>query len=182
LVKSGARRETSGAIYLILITTHWENNMTTFDLDALHAFIIRAKAATYVGGGQHLLPYRLGSQDLQFFDGDWAYHDSYVGDSDFMGEEIIYYQRQVVWGMNYFGYILQPDQITSAQAGHVIKVSLTQMYQEGRFLGGCEHTVDEYRYVDTSVGNFQLFHGKEWIERDGQIVYELLYHGGLIKG
>ena len=155
--------------------------MTTLELTALHAFIVRAKAATYVGSGQKLLPYRLGSHDLQFFDGDWAYHDSYVGDSDFMGEEIVYYQRQVVWGMNYFGYILQPDRISSAQAGHVIKASLTRLYQEGRFLGGFEHIVDDLRYVDTNEGDVQFFHGKEWIEREGQIVYELLYHGGLVK-
>ena len=153
----------------------------SLSLDALHAFIIRAKAATYVGSGQKLLPYRLGSHDLQFLDGDWAYHDSYLGESDFIGEEIVYYQHHVVWGMNYFGYILQPDRITSAQAGTVIKVSLTRLYQEGRFLGGFEHTVDDLRYVDTNEGDFQLFHGKEWIERDGQIVYELLYHGGLVK-
>ncbi len=155
--------------------------MFTFDLNALHAFIIRAKSASYVGSGQHLLPYRLGSQDLQFFDGDWAYHDSYVGNNDFMGEEVIYYQRQVVWGMNYFGYILQPDRISSAQAGHVIKVSLTHLCQEGRFLGGFEYPVDDWHYSDTNEGDFQLFHGKEWIEREGQIVYELLYHGGLVK-
>jgi hypothetical protein len=118
---------------------------------------------------------------LQFSEGDWAYHDSYLGESDFIGEEIIYFQRQVVWGMNYFGYILQPDRISSAQAGHVIKVSLTRLYEEGRFLGGFEHTVDDLRYVDTSEGDFQLFHGREWIEQAGQIVYELRYHGGLVK-
>jgi hypothetical protein len=155
--------------------------MTTFDLNALHAFIVRAKAATYVGSGQKLLPYRLGSHDLQFTDGDWAYHDSYLGESDFIGEEIVYYQQQVVWGMNYFGYILQPDRISSAEAGHVIKASLTRLYQEDRFLGGFEYIVDDLRYVDTNEGDLQLFHGKEWIEREGRIVYELLYHGGLIK-
>ncbi len=155
--------------------------MTILDLNTLQAFIVRAKAATYVGSGQKLLPYRLGSHDLQFTDGDWTYHDSYLGESDFIGEEIVYYQRQIVWGMNYFGYILQPDRISSAQAGHVIKVSLTRLYQEGRFLGGFEYTVDDLRYVDTNEGNVQLFHGKEWIEREGQIVYELRYHGGLVK-
>ena len=40
-------------------------------------------------------------------------------------------------------FILQPDRITSAQAGHVIKISLTRMCQEGRCLGGFQHTVDE---------------------------------------
>ena len=153
----------------------------SLSLDALHVFIVRAKAATYVGSGQKLLPYRLGSHDLQFLDDDWAYHDSYLGESDFIGEEIVYYQHRVVWGMNYFGYILQPDRITSAQAGTVIKVSLTRLYQEDRFLGGFEHIVDDLRYVDTNEGDFQLFYGKEWIEREGQIVYELLYHGGLVK-
>lgn len=155
--------------------------MTTLDLHALHAFIVRAKAATYVGSGQKLLPYRPGSHDLQFTEDDWAYHDSYLGESDFIGEEIVYYQRQVVWGMNYFGVILQPDRISSAQAGHVIKVSLTHLYQENRFLGGFAYTVDDLHYADTNEGDFQLFHGKEWIEREGQIVYELRYHGGLVK-
>jgi hypothetical protein len=159
-----------------------EKTMTMLDLSALCTFIIRAKAATYVGSGQKLLPCRLGSHDLQFFNGDWAYHDSYLGENDFIGEEIVYYERQIVWGMNYFGYILRPDRISSAQAGHVIKVSLTRLYQEGRFLGGFEHTVDDLHYVDTSEGDFQLFHGKEWIEREGQIVYALRYHGGLVKG
>jgi hypothetical protein len=155
--------------------------MTILDLNTLQAFIVRAKAATYVGSGQKLLPYRLGSHDLQFVDGDWAYHDSYLGESDFIGEEIVYHQRQVVWGTNYFGVILQPDRISSAQAGHVIKVSLTRLYQEGRFLGGFEYTVDDLHYVDTNEGDVQLFHGKEWIERESQIVYELRYHGGLVK-
>ncbi len=155
--------------------------MTTFELADLHNFIVRAKQATYVGSGQHLLPYRLGSHDLQFFDGDWAYHDSYLGESDFIGQEMVYFQRQVVWGMNYFGYILQPERITSAQAGHVIKVSLSRLYQEGRFLDGFEHMVDDFHYVDTNEGDFKLFHGKEWITHQGQVVYELLYHGGLIR-
>lgn len=155
--------------------------MMPFEPADLHAFIVRAKQATYVGDGQKLLAYRLGSHDLQFFDGVWAYHDSYLGGSNFMGEEIVYFQQQAVWGMNYFGYILQPDRISAAQAGHVIKVSLSHLYQEKRFLGGFEYTVDDFRYVDTNDGDFPLFHGKEWIARQGDIVYELLYHGGLIK-
>ena len=121
-------------------------------LQELHTFIIHAKSATYVGSGQKLLPYRLGSHDLQFFEGDWAYHDSYVGENDFTGQEVVYFNKKVVWAMNYFGHILHPDLITSAQAGQVIKASLTKMYAEGRFLGGFEHESDGFKYVDTSEG------------------------------
>jgi hypothetical protein len=144
-------------------------------------FIVRAKAATYVGSGKKLLPYRLGSHDLQFFDGDWAYHDSYLGENDFIGEEAVYYQDKVVWAMNYFGRILQAERITSAQAGVVIKESLTKMYAQGRFLGGFQYTFGEYTYHDTNDGDEAFFTGKEWISRDGEAVYELVYHGGLVR-
>jgi hypothetical protein len=144
-------------------------------------FILRAKQASYVGDGKMLLPYRLGSHDLQFMDGEWAYHDSYVGESDFLGEELVYYRGEVIWGMNYFGRILQPDKISSAQAGAIIKKSLSKMYQSGRFLGGFKHTVEKYNYTDTNDGDPDFFTGKEWIDIEGEIVYELVYHGGLIK-
>jgi len=155
--------------------------MEDFSHEAVKRFIINAKRATYVGSGQKLLSYRLGSQDLQFFDGEWAYHDSYVGENDFMGEEVVYHHKTPVWGENYFGYILKAEQITSAQAGQVIKAALTAMYAENRFLGGFEYTLDQFKYIDTSEGDFRLFRGKEWIESDGDVVYELVYHGGLIR-
>jgi hypothetical protein len=150
-------------------------------LDQLHTFIIRAKQATYVGGGRNLLPYRLGSHDLQFIEGDWAYHDSYLGESDFIGEEAVYYKQKVVWAMNYFGRILVPEKITSAHAGAMIKSSLTRMYGEGRFLGGFVHSEGELTYIDTSEGDIAYFTGREYIRRDKEVVYELVYHGGLVN-
>jgi hypothetical protein len=155
--------------------------MTDDQLASLHDFIVSAKRATYVGGGEKLLPYRLGSHDLQFFDGEWAYHDSYVGENDFMGEEVVYLLGKVVWGMNYFGRIVLPELITAQQAGQVIKASLTAMYNEGRFLGGFTHQLDDFHYIDTSEGDIRFFTGREWIERKGQLAYELIYHGGVVK-
>ncbi|MFZ2095232.1 MAG: DUF5680 domain-containing protein [Anaerolineales bacterium] len=150
-------------------------------IDDLVSFILRAKQATYVGGGTRLLPYRLGSHDLQFIEGDWAYHDSYFGDSDFLGEELVYYRGQVVWGMNYFGRIILPDMITSAEAGSIIKQSLSKMYQSGRFLGGFKYSLGKFIYTDTNDGDPKFFTGKEWIDIEGEIVYELVYHGGLMR-
>jgi hypothetical protein len=147
----------------------------------LEQFIVRAKQATYVGGGKKLLPYRLGSRDLQYDEGDWVYHDSYLGESNFIGQELVYYRREPIWGMNYFGHILKPDRITAAQAGQVIMVSLGRLYQEGRFLGGFAHVVDRFRYVDTNDGDVRCFTGKEHITEDDQVVYELVYHGGEIR-
>ncbi|OGN89996.1 MAG: hypothetical protein A2Y88_06205 [Chloroflexi bacterium RBG_13_48_10] len=154
--------------------------MQTETIHEVTNFILAAKKASYVGGGNTLLPYRLGSHDLQFFKDDWAYHDSYLGESDFIGEEIVYHHGKVVWGMNYFGRILCPEKITSAQAGAFIQQSLSKMYQTGRFLGGFTQTVGEFKYTDENEGDPLYFTGKEWIDLNGEIVYQLVYHGGLI--
>lgn len=148
----------------------------------LEAFIVRAKAATYVGGGAPGPSCRPGSHDLQFSDGDWAYLDSYFGGADFIGQEVVYHQGKPAWAMNYYGRILEPALITAAQAGQIIKESLSAMYREGRFLGGWEHVMGNNVYVDASTGDVTSFTGQEHITRGGVRVYELVYHGGLIKG
>jgi hypothetical protein len=150
-------------------------------IQELTDFILQAKQATYVGGGSTLLPYRLGSHDLQYQKGDWIYHDCYFGESDFIGGEIVYHLGKVVWGMNYFGRILLPNKITSAMAGKIIQQSLTEMYRLGRFLGGYKHSIGEFIYTDTNSGDPLYFTGREWIEKSGEKVYTLDYHGGLVN-
>jgi hypothetical protein len=150
-------------------------------IQELNSFIVKAKAATYVGDGQEAKSCRLGSHDLVFRNGSFSYLDSYFGGQDFIGEEIVYHNDEPVWALNYYGRVLDPEKITAAQAGAMIKESLSLMYQEGRFLGGFEHTSGEFTYHDTSQGDPESFTGKEWITRAGETVYELVYHGGLIK-
>jgi hypothetical protein len=152
-----------------------------FPLDQLNAFVVRAKAATYVGGGAKSPSHRPGSHDLQFDENAFSYLDSYFGGTDFLGQEVVCYEGKPVWAMNYYGRILEPSMITAAEAGQIIRESLSKMYQEGRFLGGFEHTTENGTYVDTSEGDVASFTGKEWIMRGNTKVYELAYHGGLVK-
>jgi hypothetical protein len=150
-------------------------------LDRLEAFIVEAKRRTYVGDGAPAAPLRHGSHDLEHSTGDFTYHDCYFGGTDFVGEEVVYWRGRPVWAENYFGHILEPDSITAERAGRVIKSSLTKMYAEGRFLGGFEATDGDCGYHDTSSGDVGWFQGREWIDRAGKTVYELFYHGGLIR-
>jgi hypothetical protein len=155
--------------------------MVDFSVKQLDAFVVRAKAATYVGGGARSLSYRPGSHDLQFHEGSFSYLDSYFGGSDFLGQEVVYHEGEPVWVMNYYGRILEPALISAAEAGQIIRESLSRMYGEGRFLGGFEHATSKGTYVDTSDGDVTSFTGREWITREGARVYELVYHGGLVK-
>lgn len=156
--------------------------MVDFSLERLNAFIVRAKAATYVGGGAKCLSYRPGSHALQFHEGAFSYLDSYFGSADFLGQEVVYYEGEPVWVMNYYGRILEPSLITAEETGQIIQESLSRMYEEGRFLGGFEHSTRNSIYVDTNEGGVTSFTGKEWIVRENTRVYELTYHGGLVKG
>jgi hypothetical protein len=152
-----------------------------FDLEKLHAFIVRAKANTYAGNGTPSLSYRPHSHDLQFHEDDFSYMDSYFGGTDFLGQEVVYYESEPVWAMNYYGRILEPELITASEAGKVIKESLTELYKQKRFLGGFEYTTALGIYTDTNEGAVSSFTGEEWITRASTKVYELVYHGGLVK-
>ena len=154
---------------------------TKFSLQQLKQFIVWAKAATYVGSGEKAESCRPGSHDLKFQEGAFSYLDSYFGGTDFIGQEVVYYADEPVWAMNYYGRILEPEKISAAEAGQIIKESLSLMYKEGRFLGGFEHQTGNGNYTDTSQGDLESFRGLEWITRENVRVYELRYHGGLIK-
>jgi len=149
-------------------------------LSELEQFIVRAKAATYAGSGPADAGSQPGTLDLAFAEGSYGYLDSYAGGSNFLGREIVTFEGRPVWGLGYYGCLLRPELIDAGRAGAVIKASLTALYREGRFLGGFRAAQGEDVYVDTSTGEVGRFEGREWIERAGVRVYELVYHGGLI--
>lgn len=149
--------------------------------DDLQAFIVKAKANTYVGQGRRSLAYRPCSNDLQFHDGDFVYLDSYFGGTDFLGQEVVYFDGRPVWVMNYYGRILNPELIDAQTAGKIIKESLSDLYREGRFLGGYERETIHGKYIDTNEGDVFSFRGVEWIEVQNEKVYELVYHGGMVE-
>lgn len=146
----------------------------------LNHFIVNAKKATYVGSGEPVPACRLESHDLEYIDGEYSYRDSYFGGQNFLGEEIVWYQGKPVWGENYYGKVIHPELISAAEAGQMIKTSLTEMYSQGRFLGGFRYEWKDLVYIDENSGDPSDFQGKEDILRNGLLIYRLYYHGGVI--
>ena len=97
-------------------------------MDALEDFIIRAKAATYAGGGAPAASCRPASHDLVFCDGGFRYLDSYFGGTDFSGQEVVWRDGEPVWAMGYHGRVLRDDLITGTEAGATVKAALTALY------------------------------------------------------
>jgi len=155
--------------------------MQTFSIEALSKFIVKAKANSYVNRAPKCLPSRLGSQDIQFRDGMFQYLDSYYGGTDFIGQEVVVHEHIPIWAMNYYGRIIEPSIYDADKAGNVVIESLSKLYESGTFLGDSSHDTKWGSYKDTNEGDVTSFSGYEWIDFSGTKVYELSYHGGLIK-
>lgn len=151
-------------------------------MDALEAFILEAKSHCYIGhGAKNRQSCRPGSHDLSFTKAEFSYLDSYFGGTDFIGQETVWRDGIPVWGMNYYGKILNDELLKADMAGRIITTSLQALYQQGRFLGGFQNDVEAYRYRDQSEGLYLRFTGFETICRDNLLLYQLDYHGGIIR-
>ena len=155
--------------------------MLELSLEELNVFIVKAKANSYIGRAEKSLPSRLGSHDIQFREADYQYLDSYFGGTDFLGQEVVYLKNEPIWAMNYYGKILEPASYDGEKAGNAIIESLSKLYKKGQFLGEFSNETLWGKYTDTNKGDVSSFTGYEWIDFGGKKVYELYYHGGLIK-
>ena len=153
-------------------------------MENLEKFILKAKANGWVGampGGKKIGPSRLGSYDVTFEEGDFFYQDSFVGLSDFCGQEHICLKNDPVWSQVYYGYIVRPDLFNGPRTVEVLRSALSAMYSEERFLGNFEFRYQECKYKDVNSGNYKKFQGKEEIFLENTLVYELQYFGGLVR-
>ena len=153
-------------------------------MENLEQFIINAKANGWVGalkGGKKIPASRQGSYDITYDDGDLHYQDSFVGFSDFCGQEHVTHKSEAVWSMVYYGYLLQPAEFTGEEAVTILKGALSKMYGENRFLGGFYYAKGPYEYRDMNFGDYKRFNGIEKIFKDGALVYELIYCGGTVR-
>jgi hypothetical protein len=147
--------------------------------DTFLEFLVEAKKQTYAGGGALTQPSRKNSKDLKYENGDYQYYDTYLGDVDFIGEEVVWHCGQPVWGMNYYGWMLVekiPDGFSKC-----LKGALSAVPQAAPFRGPEQFLDGDFKYQCRWEGNVENFLGSEEIFFHGKIIYKLHFHGGRIK-
>ena len=142
----------------------------------LISFLIRAKRATYAGKGAESAPSRPQSHDLRYAEGDLLYIDTYLGGNRFAGEEALWIAGKPFWSMNYAGRVLGEN-----FSGDFLKAALLHVPEDMPFRGPALYTEGEYAYRCQVDGSFGWFQGKETIEFREQLIYECIFHGGLIE-
>lgn len=66
-------------------------------------FLIEAKKQTYANGMvAKVNSSRLDSKDYEYKNNNMIYHDTYFGGTNFIGEEVVYVDNKIYWGMNYY--------------------------------------------------------------------------------
>ena len=145
----------------------------------LIAFILEAKRQTYAGGGAHASSSRPSSVDLPYRRGDYFYLDSYLGGFEFIGEEAVWRGDQPLWGMNYHGYMLISN--VPEGFGEFLKRALLEAPPETPYRGPEVYQEGDFDYRCEWEGDPKLFEGRETILLQGEPIYELIFHGGVIK-
>ena len=147
-------------------------------------FLVKAKKSTYANSNApKVLSSRVKSKDYEFTDGDYIYHDTYFGGVKFMGEEVVYYNDNILWGMNYYGVTLD-DSLAEELMDKVLRVALMKVGKDKDIIpvrGPKEFVNEDYLYTFNVDGDMENFVGTEQIYKDKKLIYELKCHGGIIK-
>lgn len=141
----------------------------------IRKFLVNAKQQTYANNTGQTNSSRIQSYDSEYVDGDFVYRDSYVGTHLFSGQEIVWYKKEPVWSMNYYGEVLN-DSFKSV----FLKAALMNPSEELPYRGASIYKEADYTYIMDVSGTFDKFLGMEKIFFQDKLVYELSFHGGKI--
>lgn len=154
------------------------------ELIDLHNFLIEAKKETYANENvEKVKSTRRGSHDYEYTKDNWTYHDTYFGGTDFQGQEVVYRQDDTpIWGMIYYGKTLD-ESLSEEAMDKALRPALMQVGQDDVIpvRGPKEFENQGYQYTFKVTGDLTSFEGKETIEKEGNKVYTLKCHGGIIR-
>lgn len=156
---------------------------TSFILEELWEFLLRAKAKTYAGGGEWVKkPERDGFHEFIYNEIDWEYRDSYTGWYRSHGSEIVRFQTLPVWGASYSGGMSEDDKHLTHQTFEFLKKVLS-VDNKGfnSFRGPMALTLGEWVYNYQQDGTIEAFWGEETIEFEKKLVFSQKIIGGLIR-
>ncbi|MBC8061637.1 MAG: hypothetical protein H7Y18_13350 [Clostridiaceae bacterium] len=139
-------------------------------------FLLKAKKATYAGKGPELLSSRPKAHDLEYVEKDLRYMDTYLGGEKFLGEEVLWRKNIPFWAMNYCGRVISEE-----FNGNFLKEALLNVNADMPFRGPSEYKSDNFTYKCKVDGSFEWFMGSEQIFYNEEMVYECMFHGGIVK-
>ena len=150
------------------------------NINQLSKFLESAKFSTYAlsgEGGENLL--LDGSKEFEFREEEIKYRDRYFGFNPFVGQEVVFQNGKIVWGMNYYGEVISKS-IPPKQIYQFLQEALKKIPNDKPFRGPRRFKKDNFQYLNKIKGTLEKFEGEEKIFYKGKLAYGLVYHGGII--
>jgi len=137
-------------------------------------FLVRAKKTIFAADRTKMESSRPNSKDIQYVEGNLKYIDTFLGGTNFAGEEALWKDDIPFWSMNYIGRLLSND----IAIFKFLNEALLLVPEEYPYRGPLLYENDDYTYKCTIEGDFHWFSGLEEICHKNNKVYELVFHGG----
>lgn len=152
-------------------------------MEELERFLIEAKKQTYANAAvEKVSSSRLNSIDYEYQNDNMLYHDTYFGTTNFIGEEVIYKDNQVLWAMNYRGVTIDETMSEEAMDKALRPALMLVGTDESIPIRGPKEFINgEYKYTLATDGTLENFNGVETIYKNDTKIYELRCSGGLVK-
>jgi hypothetical protein len=120
-----------------------------------------------------------GSHQLEYTSGNLLYRDVYFGEAHFAGQEVVYHRSDPLWSMCYAGgWTIPLDSNEIQRLAGILQAALREVPAESPFRGPPSFSDPPYHYHNQVRGNLNRFEGSETMEREGVVLYRLVYMGG----
>ena len=140
-------------------------------------FLVEARRVTYAIPHGEKLPDN--TEQMVYDKKGWGYRDRYAGYNPYGGHELVWRDGQVIWMKNYMAEVTSDrrplDEIYAFQ-----REVLGQPDPEHLMRGPDRYENGPYRYTNQVEGDLARFSGKEMIYYEGEAVYFMIFHGGLV--
>ena len=148
----------------------------------LKKFLIEAKKETYANENvKQKKSSRLKSRDYEYKKDNMIYHDTFFGGTNFIGEEVVYIDNEIYWGMNYYG-VTKDEKMSEDAMDKALRPALMLVEKNNIPVRGPKEFINgEYKYTFQVIGDLNYFNGTETIYKNDKIIYELKCSGGIIK-
>ena len=146
----------------------------------LREFLILAKKDTYASGRLTDKINKDGAKKLIYEASNFRYSDKYYGHNPFIGNEIVFEDEKIIWGMNYYGFV-ESLEISPKDVFDFLKTALKQIKEEEPYRGPRYFKENNFEYFCEPKGTLERFVGFERIDYKEKTVYRGEFHGGIVK-
>ncbi|WP_300383581.1 DUF5680 domain-containing protein [Clostridium sp.] len=146
------------------------------DFEKFNEFLIDAKKSTFLKGKKKEAPSRPNSKDYAYKKYNYFYLDSHLGSKNIIGEELVWENEKICWGMNYKGNAL--IETLPSDFSKFLHEALNNPMKDFPIRGPLNYKRDNYEYQLEYSGDLNFFNGIETILYNDKVIFKLFFHGG----